>query len=41
MEKDEMLDDIKKMIVLISAFTKPHTEGEKLLDEWKAKYIKH
>jgi len=35
-----MLDDIRKMILLISAFTKPHTEGEKLLDEWEAKYSK-
>ena len=39
MNEKELKDDMKKMIILISAFTKPNTEGSDLLDEWKKKYF--
>ncbi len=36
----EIKEDIQKMILLISAFTKPNTEGEDYLNELKVKYMK-
>lgn len=38
--KEEMYKDIRKMLVLISAFTEPETQGEDLLSEWGDKYKK-
>jgi hypothetical protein len=37
--KQEMLQDIKEMLLLISAFTEPDTEGEKTLQKWQDKYF--
>jgi hypothetical protein len=36
--KQEMLEDIREMLVLIKAFTKPDTKGEVLLNIWDLKY---
>lgn len=40
MKQEEMLEDIKRMLILISAFTPPNTEGALYLDELKLKYKK-
>ena len=37
-EKLRMRTDIRKMLVLISAFTQKNTVGEDLLNEWNRKY---
>jgi len=36
---DDVLPDIKAMLLLIRAFTKSLTEGEDLLEEWESKYL--
>jgi hypothetical protein len=38
--KKEMLQDIREMIILISAFTKPKTQGSAYLAVLKEKYSK-
>lgn len=38
-EVQELKTDIKQMLILISAFTEPFTDGEKLLREWQKKYM--
>ena len=38
MEENEMLEDIRMMLVTIKAFTKEDTKGEDLLKEWDEKY---
>lgn len=36
--KKEMLQDINMMLLVISAFSKPNTDGENLLNQWREKY---
>jgi len=36
--KKEMLLDIKKMLIVLSAVTNRNTEGAELLEEWLNKY---
>ena len=38
-DEKEMIQDIKEMILLLSALTKENTEGEDYLNELKKKYI--
>lgn len=37
--KEEMLEDIKRMLIILQAITPPETQGEDYLNELKDKYI--
>lgn len=38
-DKDEMYQDIKEMLLFISAFTEPNTQGAEILKQWQDKYL--